>query len=217
MPDSRIKYLRILSIALLAQAALFYGTSRGEKVPDVRPLQGFSRQVNGWSVAQEGYVDDETQAILRADDTLTRTYVKPTRPLPAYLFVAFFKTQKNGKAPHSPKNCMPGTGWEPTRDDLLKVNIPGLSEPIEVNRYVIAKGNEKSVVLYWYQSRYRVVASEYKAKIWTVADAVRYNRTDTALIRVIVPVPGNDEAGAEQTAIEFVQSVFLPLRQYLPS
>ena len=217
MPDSRIKYLRILSIALLAQAALFYGTSRGEKVPDVRPLQGFSRQVNGWSVAQEGYVDDETQAILRADDTLTRTYVKPTRTLPAYLFVAFFKTQKNGKAPHSPKNCMPGTGWEPTRDDLLKVNIPGLSEPIEVNRYVIAKGNEKSVVLYWYQSRYRVVASEYKAKIWTVADAVRYNRTDTALIRVIVPVPGNDEAGAEQTAIEFVQSVFLPLRQYLPS
>ena len=217
MPDSRIKYLRILSIALLAQAAVFYGTSRGEKVPDVRPLQAFSRQVGGWSVAQEGYVDDETQAILRADDTLTRTYVKPTRTLPAYLFVAFFKTQKNGKAPHSPKNCLPGTGWEPSRDDFLKVNIPGLSEPIEVNRYVIAKGTEKSVVLYWYQSRHRVVASEYKAKMWTVADAVRYNRTDTALIRVIVPAPGNDEAGAEQTAIEFVQSVFLPLRRYLPS
>jgi EpsI family protein len=217
MPDSRIKYLRILSIALLAQAAVFYGTSRGEKVPDVRPLQAFSRQVDGWSVAQEGYVDDETQAILRADDTLTRTYVKPARTLPAYLFVAFFKTQKNGKAPHSPKNCMPGTGWEPTRDDFLKVNIPGLSEPIEVNRYVIAKGNEKSVVLYWYQSRNRVIASEYKAKMWTVADAVRYNRTDTALVRVIVPVAGNDEAGAEQIAIEFVQSVFLPLRQYLPS
>src|SRR5258706_5639635 len=135
MPDSGNKYLRILSIALLAQAAVFYGTSRGENVPNVRPLQGFSRQLDGWLVAEDGYVDEETQAVLRADDTLTRTYVKPARTLPAYLFVAFFKTQKNGKAPHSPKNCMPGTGWEPTRDDLLKVNIPGLSEPIEVNRY----------------------------------------------------------------------------------
>jgi len=218
MQDSSIKYLRILSIALLAQAALFYGTSRGEKVPDVRPLQAFTRELGGgWFLAKEGYVDDETQAVLKADDTMTRTYAKLGRPLPAYLFVAFFKTQQNGKAPHSPKNCMPGSGWEPSREDFLKVSIPGMSEPIEVNRYIIAKGNEKSVVLYWYQSRNRVIASEYRAKIFTVADAVRYNRTDTALVRVIVPVPGNDEANAEKTAIEFVQSVFVPLKQYLPS
>jgi len=217
MQDSSTKYLRILSIALLAQAALFYGTSRGEDVPDVKPLQAFSREVDGWFLAKEGYVDEETQAVLKADDTMTRSYAKLGRPLPAHLFVAFFKTQKNGKAPHSPKNCMPGSGWEPSREDFLKVNIPGMTEPIEVNRYIIAKGTEKSVVLYWYQSRHRVIASEYKAKIMTVADAVRYNRTDTALVRVIVPVPGNDEASAEKIAVEFVQSVFVPLRQYLPS
>jgi len=214
----RNKYLGILSVVLMAQAAVFYGASRGENIPQAKPLQGFSRELaGGWYLAKEGYVDEETQAVLKADDTLTRAYTRRGQPLPAHLFVAFFKTQQNGKAPHSPKNCMPGSGWEPSRDDFLKVSIPGLAGPIEVNRYVIAKGTEKSVVLYWYQSRDRVIASEYKAKIFTVADAVRYNRTDTALVRVIVPVPGADEAGAEKAAIEFVQSVFVPLKQYLPS
>ena len=131
--------------------------------------------------------------------------------------MAFFKTQRTGKAPHSPKNCLPGSGWEPSRVDFLTVNIPGMSEPIEVNQYVIAKGDNKSLVLYWYQSQNRVVASEYKAKMWTVADAIRYNRTDTALVRVIVPIAGNDEAGAQLAAVDFVESFFIPLRRYLPS
>jgi len=211
------KYLRILSLALLAQAALFYGTSRGENQPNPRPLENFTRQTGGWFMTQEGHVDDETQAILKADDTLTRAYASPKYRQPASLFVAFFKTQRTGKAPHSPKNCLPGSGWEPSRVDFLTVNIPGMSEPIEVNQYVIAKGESKSLVLYWYQSPNRVVASEYKAKIWTVADAIRYNRTDTALVRVVVPVSGNDEAAAERVAVEFVQAFFGALRQYLPA
>src|SRR5262249_38457234 len=127
-----------------------------------------------------------------------------------------FKTQRTGKTPHSPKNCLPGSGWERMREDLLDIPIPNLSEPIRVNRYVIAKGEERSVVLYWYQSPNRVIASEYKAKFWAVAVAIRYNRTDTSLVRVVAPVRGNDEAGAEQAAVDFVQSIFTPLRRFLP-
>jgi EpsI family protein len=73
------------------------------------------------------------------------------------------------------------------------------------------------VVLYWYQSRNRVVASEYSAKIYTVADAVRFNRTDTALVRVVVAVNNGNTEGAVQTATSFVQAFFEPLKQYLPS
>jgi EpsI family protein len=211
------KYVRILSVALLAQAALFYATSRGESVPAMRPLSDFPKEVSGWRMIKEGYVDAETQAVLQADDTLTRTYASPKFQLPPNLFVAFFKTQRTGKAPHSPKNCLPGSGWEQTRSDYLQVAVSGFAQPIEVNRYVVARGEEKSVVLYWYQSQKRVVASEYKAKIWTVADAIRYNRTDTALVRVVVPVQQNDEAAAEKVAVEFVQGFFGTLRQHLPS
>jgi EpsI family protein len=75
----------------------------------------------------------------------------------------------------------------------------------------------KSLVLYWYQSRDRVVASEYKAKFFVVADAMRYNRTDTALVRVMVPIPDNDEDVANQTAVEFIQKFLGPVRQHLPA
>ena len=72
-------------------------------------------------------------------------------------------------------------------------------------------------MLYWYQTQNRVVASEYKAKLLTVEDAIRYNRTDTALVRVVVPVSGSNDAEAQQEAVEFVQAFFVPLRKYLPS
>ncbi len=211
------KYARILTLALVIQAGLFYATSRAENVPSMRPLHDFPRELSGWTMAQEGYVDDETQAILQADDTLTRSYYSPKFQLVSNLFVAFFKTQRTGKAPHSPKNCLPGTGWEREREDYLDVTIPGMTEPIQVNRFIVSKGEEKSLVLYWYQTENRVIANEYRAKLRTVEDAIRYNRTDTALVRVVVPVIAGDDAAAQQEAVEFVQSFFIPLRKYLPS
>jgi EpsI family protein len=211
------KYTRILSVVFVLQAALFYGSSRSEAVPAVRPLRGFSLVIpGGWMMTEEGYVDEETQAVLRADDTLTRTYGNAKYRAPANLFVAYFKTQRTGKTPHSPKNCLPGSGWEASTEDYLDVAIPGMAEPIHVNRYIVAKGEQKSVVLYWYQTQRRVIANEYRAKVMTVEDAIRYNRTDTALVRVVVPFVGSD-AEAQQEAVDFVRSFFNPLRRYLPA
>ncbi len=82
---------------------------------------------------------------------------------------------------------------------------------------MVSKGEDKSVVLYWYQARDRVIASEYRAKFYLVADAIRYNRTDTALVRVVVPVSGSDSAAATKTAEEFVQAFFMDLRRHLPA
>jgi EpsI family protein len=93
----------------------------------------------------------------------------------------------------------------------------GLEAPIVVNRYVIAHGQEREMVLYWYQSRDRVVADEFKAKFWVVADAMRLNRTDTALVRVIVRIDNSDEAAATRTGAEFVKAFFTTLRGYLPA
>ena len=106
----------------------------------------------------------------------------------------------------------------PTISDMLPIAIPGRAEPVRVNRYIISKGLEKSVVLYWYQSNARIIASEYAAKLYMVADAIRYNRTDTALVRVIVPVTDrtSDEA-ATATAVDFIQAFFNPLEEYLPA
>src|SRR5436305_6559314 len=210
------KYLRILSVALVAQAALFYGTSRGENEPTIRTIKDFTQQAGGWFITREGYVDAETQSVLKADDTLAREYGSLKYRTAASLFVAFFKTQRTGKAPHSPKNCLPGSGWAPSRSGVRTIPIPG-SHPISVNDYVISRGQNQSIVLYWYQSRDRVVASEYSAKIFTVTDAIRFNRSDTALVRVVVNVVDGNTQAAEQTAVSVVHSARTPLRDYLPA
>lgn len=213
----RSKYALVLTLFLIAQAIGLYAVSRREAVPLARPLSQFPDSIQTWKMVQEGVVEKEIMDVLRADDVLTRTYYDAAGNRGANLFVAYFKSQRAGQAPHSPKNCLPGSGWTPSESEIVPVSVPGLAAPIEVNRYVVAKGEDQSVVLYWYQSRNRVIASEYRARIFLVADAVRYNRTDTALVRVVVPVSGNRVQEATQTARDFVAAFFTLLRGYLPS
>ena len=208
---------RILTIVLLAQAAVFYSLSRAESVPVHRPLAQFSLGNSPWHITQELQLDRETLDVLNADDILSRVYVNGTTGQAATLFVAFFETQRTGKTPHSPKNCLPGSGWTPSQSGTVSIQVPGLAKPIEVNRYIVSRGQNQSIVLYWYQDRSRVIASEYAAKIHTVADSIRYNRSDTALVRVVVGVDDGNTKAAEDTAIDFVRAFFNPLKDYLPA
>lgn len=208
---------RALTVVLLAQVALVYGFQRREVIPVNRPLSETPRQFGSWTMQQEGVVEQEIQDVLKADELLTRSYGSDEQRMGAHLFVAYFRSQRAGQVPHSPKNCLPGAGWVPSLSDIVHLNVPGRSEPIEVNRYVVGKGEQKSLVLYWYQSRDRVVASEYKAKFFVLADALRYNRTDTALVRVVMPVIDNDVQRSQKAAADFVRSFFLPLRQHFPA
>jgi EpsI family protein len=207
---------RLVTLLLVAQAALVYSSIRPEAVPPGRPLSGIPRTLGPWELDQEGVIDQETQEVLKADDLLNRFYVQPSTRSGANLFVAAFRSQRNGKAPHSPQNCLPGSGWTPLVSDEYSLDVGGPA-PISVNRYVVAHGDSRSLVLYWYQSRDRVVASEYKAKFWVIVDAMRLNRTDTALVRVVVPIAGDDQDRATAVAADFVKSFYGTLRQYLPS
>ncbi len=207
------KAVRVLSVVLLAQAGVFYGFSRQERVPPHHELAAFHLTDSPWMSIEDQQLDQESLDVLKADDILARVYRNRDNGSLATMFVAYFQTQRTGKTPHSPKNCLPGSGWVPTESGFLTIPIPG-DAPIQVNRYVVAHGDNQSVVLYWYQSHRRVVASEYSAKLYTVADAIRYNRSDTALVRVVTDAHGDTKA-ATDNAVAFVQSFYEPLKQYL--
>lgn len=206
---------RVLTIVLLAQAAVFYGFSRQETTPHPKALAGFRVNSPVWHSVEDMPLDKETLDVLQADDILSRVYKDDQNGAISTLFVAYFKTQRTGKTPHSPKNCLPGSGWVPSESGFLHIPVAGEENPINVNRYVVSRGDSQSVVLYWYQSHNRVVASEYSAKFFTVADSIRYNRSDTALVRVVVPVAGGQTQAATDVAVNFIQTFFEPLKHYL--
>ncbi len=209
---------RILTVVLLAQASLFYGfSSRHENVPFHKPLDNFSFDSSNWNLVENVDIDKDTLDVLKADDLLSRVYQNKQTGDVATLFVAYFSTQRTGKAPHSPKNCLPGSGWAPSQAGTIDISVAGQAQPIQVNKYVVAKGQNESIVFYWYQSHNRVVASEYSAKVYTVADSIRYNRSDTSLVRVVVNVNDGDTQKATATAVSFVKAFFQPLKEYLPA
>lgn len=208
---------KILTAVLLVQAAAFYGFSRSERVPRERPLAEFSLRGSQWSAIRDFALDKETLDVLNADDTLSRAYRNGETGAAVDLFVAYFSTQRTGKTPHSPKNCLPGTGWTPSESGSVSVVVPGEVEPITINRYVVNRDQSQGVVLYWYQGHNRVVASEYRAKFFTILDSIRDHRSDTALVRVVVDASDGNVQRAVQTGVSFVQAFFLPLKNYLPA
>ncbi len=213
----RNRYVVALSVLLLIQGSVFYAVAMRDEAPlTVAPLTTFPTTIGDWHMYKDVPIEKDIQDILKADDTLNRVYAGPRNDL-AFLFVAFFKTQRSGQAPHSPKNCLPGSGWESLDSTPITINVPGRSEPILTNRYLVARGNEKSVVLYWYQSHNRIIAGEFSAKFWLIADSIRYHRSDSALVRVIVPVAQGDSDAATKTAVEFVQTMFPTISTQLPS
>jgi EpsI family protein len=142
--------------------------------------------------------------------------VKAAAP-PVGLYIAYYASQRQGDTIHSPQNCLPGAGWQPVDGGTTSIDAGG--RRLTVNRYVIEKGLDRQVVLYWYQGRGRVVANEYANKFWLMFDAARLHRSDGALVRVVAPVSrsaGGSLAAADAAAVEFTRALHPHLSAYLP-
>jgi EpsI family protein len=133
---------------------------------------------------------------------------------PIQLYVGYYESQKTGDTIHSPKNCLPGGGWDPVHSGLSTIPLPGARQ-IVVNDYVIQRDLNKQLVFYWYQGRGRVIASEYSGKFWMVADAISRHRTDGALVRLVTPM-SDGETAARARLVGFTQDLFPQLDEIIP-
>lgn len=180
-------------------------------------------------VGRDFELDKDVLKLLRLTDYTMRAYVPSTsgraasafegqarqEAAPVWLYVGYYASTRTGVGYHSPKNCLPGSGWVFRSTDQVKGVLPGRPET-EINRVVIEKGFERQLILYWYQDRGRIIASEYGAKGYMILDATTRNRTDGSLVRVSTPIVGSED-DAFKHAVAFVQEAFPHLAEYLPS
>lgn len=212
----------VLFLCLVVTAGVVARADRAEPVAIRQTLDKFPTSIGEWNGVPQAPFTKDILAILGVDDYLTRAYFTPNRSEGVGVYIGYYQSQRQGDTMHSPLNCLPGAGWQPVSKSFMTLDVPtrdSASRSIEINRYVITKGLERHLVLYWYQSHDRVVASEYWGKVYLVADAVRTNRTDGSLVRVIVPTTSDDvgEARAEATGVRFVRAMFPHLAEFLPS
>jgi len=155
--------------------------------------------------------------VLGQGDFLLRVYQDDSGRNPDVdLFLAYFSSQRAGDTIHSPKNCLPGAGWSPIEASRISISSPGRA-PFLANRYIIAKGAERQLVLYWYWAHDRAVASEYLAKFYLVADSIRMNRSDGSLVRVTTPLRSGESADAAlDRLLAFAGKVVPVLNGFVP-
>jgi EpsI family protein len=214
-----IARIGIVGVLLLVSAGVIAKASRMEEVPPRESFSRFPLQVDSWRGEDNPPLSDEVLKVLGTDDYLSRFYYTDNSLVG--LFVAYYESQRSGDSMHSPLNCLPGAGWQPLDKSYLPIQVAdarGVQSEITVNRYIIEKGLEQQVVLYWYQSHGRVIANEYRSKIFMVYDAARLNRSDAALVRVTSPKLGANGSlqEAEARAVEFVKQVFPMMERFLP-
>jgi exosortase D (VPLPA-CTERM-specific) len=219
----------VLALALMGGTWVLLASRSGAEAPIARtPFAELPLALDGWR-GQDLKIDERVLDLLNLTDHANRAYAPPPAAAgvtgafegqlrqaaaPVFLYVGYYGSQRTGATYHSPKNCLPGGGWQFRSADTVVGAIPG--EPAAaVNRVVIERGFDRQLILYWYQDRGRVVASEYAAKGWLIWDAMTRHRTDGSLVRISTPVVGSEEE-AHRHALEFLRASWEPLRRHLP-
>jgi EpsI family protein len=168
--------------------------------------------MEGWT-AQDFRIEPRLVAASSVDAYVNRVYRKaPNDEVGVY--VGYYKNQRAGDSVHSPKNCLPGAGWQAVYSSRIALPLQQGGDS-EVNLYTVENEQQRFIVLYWYQSHGRIIASEYRAKYFTVRDAIVFHRTDSALVRITVPAAG-DEARARRSAIAFAILIAPKLDAVIP-
>lgn len=181
-----------------------------------RPLSLLPEKLGDWTMLQQPRLSSDVLSVLAADDYLLRIY-RHADGTQAELFTAYYAAQKAGESMHSPKNCLPGAGWEPVYTDYIPLGPNPDGKPAQINRFIIQNGNDRSLVLYWYQDQGNIVANEYWGKLMLVWDALRTGRRDGAIIRVTVPMEqGKGMNAATQEALSLVHAGLPALDRLLP-
>jgi EpsI family protein len=198
---------------LLGASVFLHTMNHGETIVPRRPLGELPYSFAPWT-GEEHPIEQRILHVAGVSDYTNRLYVDYAGA-PISLYIGYYASQRTGDTIHSPKNCLPGAGWDPIHSGYTTLSLQG-GRQIVVNEYVIQQDLNKQMVFYWYQSRGRVIASEYTAKFWMIADAISRNRTDGALVRVITPM-NDSEVDARARLTHFTQILFPYLDGILPN
>jgi exosortase D (VPLPA-CTERM-specific) len=192
-----------------------YATKRQEIVPSRQSFAAFPSTIADWR-GRSSSMEPQVEHFLGLTDYVLTDYARPDGRWVNF-YVAYYASQRKGVSPHSPAVCIPGSGWVITDFKRTKIDGEPVNAQLPINRAIIRKNNHTQIVYYWFEQRGRKIENEWLSKFYLIADALRLNRTDGALVRLTTNVyPGETEADAEKRMMSFVRVVLPTLTAYLP-
>ena len=214
MINRNAKLLSLVVVLLHATLALAFFSRPDVSLPR-KDFAGFPRVIGDWTAVSDQSIDRQSMEILKVDDYMMREYRNSKGEI-VNVYVGYFKSQREGKGIHSPRQCLPGAGWMPQETNVYQLPIsarkPGKAE---VNRFIMGKGANRMLYLFWYQGRGRIYADEYWNKVYLITDSITMRRTDGALVRMSNVITTNHE-DALKTQLAFISQIMPLLPEYIP-
>ncbi len=195
-------------LILAAQGAVLHVLSIPEKNIAVPRLDTMPAQFGEWKTVSEEALDPAVQEYLKPDSYILRDYGNAASGGAVNLFVAYFKSLQSGYGPHSPAVCLPGSGWLVRDRKIIQIPVPGRAAGIPANKFVLEKGGQHILVLYWYQNDRNVWAEELQGKLRLLPDLIKYKRSDVSLVRLVEPLRGDDADQALTDCKQFTKLIF---------
>lgn len=205
-----------LCLILFLQVAASHMLSIPERNLPVPALHLLPLEIEGWKADGEETLDSGVKEFLNPDEYILRDYKNPAAASVSF-FVAYFKSMQNSMGPHSPRYCLPGTGWLERSSEIVSIPVPGRDQGIPVNKYVLEKSNERILVVYWYQNDRDLWAEEFRVKLKLLPDLIRYRRSDVSIVRLVTPVRGETVENEFADCVEFTKLAFPLLVERLQS
>jgi len=190
-----------------------------EVIPPRAEFDAFPDEIDGWRCAGRETLDDKTIGFLNVTDYISCNYYKPDMSAQSHLYIGYHERQtrdrESGKAAaiHPPEHCLPGSGWDVIDAQVVPIDVGSGGE---AKRFVIAKGNQRALVYFWYHSRGHIIARSHHKILWMFLDRARHGRTDGSLVRFTIPVQFGDEVAAEATFNEFAETITPLLADFVP-
>jgi EpsI family protein len=203
----------------------YYYLATGEHRPEREGFEGFPLAVGEWVCPQRERMTTEIERALGVTDYLICQFRRPSEREVVSVYVGYHASQvrregggSNETMIHPPAHCLPGSGWDIIASERVPLDLPELpGSPAEVNRIVIAKGEERQLVYYWYQERGRVIAEDWRKIVDLFWDRATRQRTDGALVRLTTPIGRRGDAEAERALLSLAREISPRLPSYVPN
>ncbi|MBE9486179.1 MAG: EpsI family protein [Chloroflexi bacterium] len=210
---SQIKPYRFYILyVLLALAAVYVLTRSEAAIPVNKPFELFPQKIGEWRMVGQARFDKQVLDVLKPTDYLSRTYMSEDGHQ-LTLYIGYHDGGPLSGPIHSPKQCLPGSGWNRLQDEVRSVEVNGKQIPYVSASY--QKETEKQLFLYWFQVREQILTNEYALKLATAKNAILNNRRDSSFVRLSIPATENEDL-ARQKGAQFIQAFFPAISETLP-
>ena len=215
----------IVAIAFLAlNVYTYHYMARKAVIPPRDTFASFPLEIDRWRCARNVPLDPAVQANLGATDTLICDYLEDQEHMVG-VYVGYHATQireegggSGENSIHPPSHCLPGSGWDIIESSTVPIAFPGVSDPrAQAKRLVIAKGEARQLVYYWYQMQGRFIAEDWQKILYIGWDRATHGRTDGALVRFTIPLRAGEEEAAESAFRDLAPRLVGLLPRYVPA